>query len=63
MFRNGMPIKMNTLKEKTKKVINFSSCLDRYNTWAESSNEFPKIWVDDISKKIAKENKIYELVD
>ena len=63
IFRSGMPIKMNTLEDKRKKVINFSSCLDMYNTWAESSNEFPKIWVDDISKKIAKENKIYELVD
>ena len=63
LFRAGMPIKMTTLEDKTKKVVNFSSCLDRYNTWTESSNEFPKIWVDEISEKIAKENEIYELVD
>ena len=63
LFRDGMSIKMNTLEDKSKKVINFSSCMDKYNTWTESSNEFPKIWVDEISERIAKENKIYELVD
>ena len=63
LFSSGMPIKMNTLKDKRKKVINFSSCLDRYNTWTESSNEFSTIEVDEISERIAKENKIYELVD
>ena len=63
LFRAGMPIKMTTLEDKTKKVVNFSSCLERYNSWTESSNEFPKIWVDEISEKIAKENEIYELVD
>ena len=63
LFSSGMPIKMNTLEDKTKKVVNFSSCLERYNSWTESSNEFPKIWVDEISEKIAKENEIYELVD
>ena len=63
LFSSGMPIKMNTLEDKTKKVVNFSSCLERYNSWTESSNEFPKIWVDEISEKIAKEKEIYELVD
>ena len=58
-----MPIKMNTLKDKRKKVINFSSCLDKYNTWTESTNEFSKIQDDEISERIAKENEIYELVD
>ena len=54
---------MNTLKDKRKKVINFSSCLDKYNTWTESTNEFSKIQDDEISERIAKENEIYELVD
>ena len=63
IFRSGMPIKMNTLEDKRKKVINFSSCLDKYNTWTESSNEFSKIRIDEISERISKENKIYELVD
>ena len=62
-LRNGMPIKSNTLEEKSKKVINFSSSLELYNNWTESSNEFSKIEVDEISKRITKENKIYELVD
>ena len=63
LFSFGMPIKMNTLKDKRKKVINFSSCLDKYNTWTESTNEFSKIQDDEISERIAKENEIYELVD
>jgi hypothetical protein len=63
VFMFGMPIKMNTLEDKTKKIVNFSECLAIYNTWAEASNEFPKILDNEISEKIAKENKIYELVD
>jgi len=63
LYRAGMPIKMNTLEDKSKRVINFLSSVERYNNWTKGSNEFPKIWSNDISERIAKENEIYELVD
>ena len=63
MFKDGMPIKMNTLQDKSKKVSNFLNCLETYNTFADSSNEFPLISEDQIYTRIERESEIYELVD
>jgi len=60
LYREGMPIKMNTLSDKSKCISNFLECLDTYNDFANSSNEFPNISQFDIYKLVAKENKIYE---
>ena len=55
----------SSLNEAQKSFDNgfIDESLELYNNWTESSNEFSKIEVDEISKRITKENKIYELVD
>ena len=59
LFRSGMPIKMNTLRDKSKSVTNFMSSLDTYNKWATSSNEYPELSEDQILNKIEREEQIY----
>lgn len=57
---NGMPIKMNTLHDKSKRINNFRECLDTYNTFVDSSNEFPTVSHDDILNNIERESEIYK---
>jgi len=59
LYMNGMPIKMNTLREKSEKVTNFSSCLDVYNDWAKGHNHFEQIDNDEIINKMKIEDSIY----
>ena len=62
LYKDGMPIKMNTLEDKQGKVSNFLGCLESYNKFAEVTNDFPSMSQFDIYKKITKEREIYELV-
>ena len=55
----GMPIKMTTLQDKSKSVVNFLSSLETYNKWAVDSNEYPSISEEEILDKIEKEDLIY----
>lgn len=57
---NGMPIKMTTLHEKSRRINNFLESLDTYNNFVDSSNEFPTVSQFDIYKKIESEDKIYK---
>ncbi len=57
---NGMPIKMTTLHEKSRRINNFLECLDTYNNFVDSSNEFPTVSQFDIYKKIENEDVIYK---
>ena len=54
-----MPIKMTTLQDKSKSVVNFLSSLETYNKWAVDSNEYPSISEEEILDKIEKEDLIY----
>ncbi len=64
LFKSGMPIKMNTLHEKTKRISNFLECLETYNKFTGNlSNEFPEITKTEIYNRIEREREIYELVD
>ncbi|SVB08642.1 uncharacterized protein METZ01_LOCUS161496 [marine metagenome] len=58
--RGGLSIKMNTLKNKMDKIVNFSSCIETYNNWIKNSNEMPNITQSIIDQKIIKESKIYK---
>ena len=59
LFRSGMPIKMTTLRDKGKKVTNFVPCLETYNKWAKSSNEYSELSEEQILDKMQKEEQIY----
>ena len=58
---NGMPIKMSTLHDKVRKVTNFLQCLETYNKFTDTSNEFPVISKSDIYNRIELEDKIYSI--
>ena len=57
---NGMPIKMNTLHDKSRKITNFIECLDTYNKFVDPSNEFATISNSEIYNRIATEDGIYK---
>ena len=57
---NNTPIKMTTLHEKSRRINNFVECLDSYNKFINSSNEFPVISKSDIYNRIENEDKIYK---
>lgn len=59
IFRT-IPIKLNTLEEKVKKIINFDECLEIYNHWASKTNYYSQISHHDIHEKIAQENMWYK---
>ena len=59
LFHSGMPIKMTTLQDKSKRVSNFLSCLETYNKWAKGSNEYSELSKEQILDKIQKEEQIY----
>jgi len=59
LFHSGMPIKMTTLQDKSKRVSNFVSCLETYNKWAKGSNEYSELSKEQILDKIQKEEQIY----
>lgn len=55
-----IPIKLNTLEEKIKKIVNFNECLEVYNLWAGETNYYNQISRSDIDKQIAQENLWYK---
>ena len=57
---NNTPIKMTTLHEKSRKITNFIECIDTYNKFINSSNEFPVVSKSDIYKRIENEDRIYK---
>jgi len=57
---SNIPIKMNTLDDKYKKVKNFESLVDTYNNWAINRNDVETVNWEKINTCIIKENKIYE---
>ncbi len=61
MFLRGMPIKMTTLAEKQDRVSNFTECVQNYNTWADTKNEYDTIDLNKIADMIAQEKRIYEI--
>mgnify|MGYP001264156829 CR=1 FL=1 len=61
MFLRGMPIKMTTLEEKKTRVTNFDECVQTYNTWAKTKNEYDTIDNQDILQMIDQEKRIYEI--
>ena len=56
---NGIPVKMNTMQDKKKRIINFDDAVDRYNKWTNTTNRHIPISQEDITKNIVQENKIY----
>ena len=54
------PIKMNTLEDKRKKIINFDQTIDIYNNWVKNTNNFQKININDIDNKICQERLWYD---
>ena len=56
---NGIPIKMNTLHDKKKRINNFKDALDTYNDWASKTNTHDVITEKQIQDRIKNENGIY----
>tara|TARA_R110001592_G_scaffold43527_1_gene140952 strand:+ start:4587 stop:5543 length:957 start_codon:yes stop_codon:yes gene_type:complete len=56
---NEIPIKMNTMQDKQKRVINFDDAVDVYNRWATTTNSHMPISQEDIAQRISTESKIY----
>ena len=57
---NNMPIKMNTLHDKARKITNFIECIDTYNNFIDSSNEFKPVSKSEIYQRIESEDRIYK---
>ena len=57
---NNMPIKMNTLHDKARKITNFIECIDTYNNFIDSSNEFKPVSKSEIYQRIENEDRIYK---
>jgi len=56
---NEIPVKMNTMQDKQKRVINFDDAVEVYNKWTSTTNSHMPISQEDIAQKISTENKIY----
>jgi hypothetical protein len=56
---NEIPVKMNTMQDKQKRVINFDDAVEVYNKWTSTTNSHMPISQDDIAQKISTESKIY----
>ena len=54
-----MPLKMNTMIDKQKRVTNFFDAVDVYNTWASKGNRHQPLTEDGLVDTIAKEQSIY----
>lgn len=54
-----IPIKMNTMQDKQKRVTNFNDAVEVYNKWTTTTNTHMPISHVDIAQKIATESKIY----
>jgi hypothetical protein len=56
---NEIPVKMNTMQDKQKRIINFDDAVEVYNKWTSTTNSHMPISQDDIAQKISTESKIY----
>ena len=54
-----MPLKMNTMEDKQKRVTNFFEAVDVYNTWASKGNRHQSVTKEGIADMITKEQLIY----
>jgi hypothetical protein len=54
-----IPVKMNTMQDKQKRVINFDEAVEVYNKWATTTNSHMPISQEDIARVISTESKIY----
>lgn len=54
-----MPLKMNTMSDKKKRVTNFTDAVDVYNTWASKGNRHAIVTEEIIKNKVNKEKQIY----
>jgi hypothetical protein len=56
---NEIPVKMNTMQDKQKRVINFDEAAEVYNKWTTTTNSHMPISQEDIAQRISTESKIY----
>ena len=56
---NEIPVKMNTMQDKQKRVINFDEAVEVYNKWTTTTNSHMPISQEDIARVISTESKIY----
>ena len=56
---NEIPVKMNTMQDKQKRVVNFDEAIEVYNKWTSTTNSHMPISSEEVTKRIALENKIY----
>lgn len=56
------PIKMNTLSDKKRRVLNFNDTVKVYNSWAKQSNMYTEITDIEIEKKVSIEELNYKIL-
>lgn len=56
---SAIPIKMNTLKDKRRRVNNFDTSLELYNSWAKDTNRYAQISQSEIEDRIELEQSLY----
>ena len=56
---NEIPVKMNTMQDKQKRVLNFNDAVEVYNKWTSTTNSHMPISQEDIARIISTESKIY----
>ena len=56
---NEIPVKMNTMQDKQKRVVNFDDAVEVYNKWTTTTNSHMPISQEDIAQRISTESKIY----
>ena len=56
---NEIPVKMNTMQDKQKRVVNFDDAVEVYNNWSPTPTSHMPRSQEDIAQKISTENKIY----
>jgi hypothetical protein len=54
----GVPLKLQSLKEKQQVIRNFDQCVDWYNQWVEKTGFGKKYALDDLEKKSVAEEKL-----
>ena len=54
-----IPLKMNTMSDKQKRISNFDEAIEIYNQWTSTTNTHIPITQNDINKHISKESSIY----
>ena len=56
---SAIPIKMNTLQDKRRRVNNFDLSLELYNSWAKDTNRYAQISQSEIEDRIKREQSLY----